>query len=432
MTSINRHIGLLAILAILMTSCGIYGKYHSQVTEEDQAIAIPSYQDVFQDPYLIALIDTALANNLDLKVAHEHVYQAEHALKAAKLSYLPSINAGGTPVTTFVSPGNTFTNYTFASASWEIDIFGRITNQKRMANASHLQALDLEQATRTQLIAAVAETYYTLLMMDEQIIVADSAVANLLRSVNTMREMKKAGMTDEAAVAHFEGSYFNTRAQVENIRLNRQITENAMRLLLASNNAPIHRGKIQSSNVQSIDSVNLRVLTVRPDVRAAEHQLERAFYNTNYARANCCPSISIGGSIGWASGGLLFNAIGNLLQPIFNGGKLIAQVKIAKSQQQEMQWNYANALLKAGNEVNNALLSRLSYQVQTDDLTARVASMTRALEATQTKMRYGKGTYLEVLTAQNDKLAAELELISNYRNILQSNVNLYHAIGGGK
>ena len=160
--------------------------------------------------------------------------------------------------------------------------------------------------------------------------------------------------------------------------------------------------------------------------------MEYAFYGVNLERANCCPSISIGGTLGWMNGELLFNLIGNLMQPLFNSGRNIAEVRAANSRLQEQQWAYAKILLKAGNEVNDALLERKAYAEQTEFLIQCVSALERALDATQTKMSLGRGTYLEVLTAQNDLLNAQFSLIANYRNIRQADINLFHAIGGGK
>jgi len=422
---------IIFILAIVaLTSCSIYGKYKEEVTEENE-VKIMGYNEVFTDPYLQALIDTALVHNYNFKMSHEHVKQAEATLLGAKLAYVPSI---------YLSPSVTYGNtvggqaaglsYGFAQASWEIDIFGRLTNRKRIAEAALKQSKDFEQATRSELIAAVAQTYYSLLMLDAQIITNDSAELYWKRSVETMKEMKEAAMTDEAAVAQFEGAYYSTKANSSALRLSRVMAENAMRVLLANDKAEIKRGTLKNQYVnENLATVNLQALKSRPDVRAAEHKLEQAFYGVNLARANCCPSIIISGNIG-LNGGFIYQAIGSLLQPIFNSGKNIMEVRISKSQLEEMQWGYANALLQAGTEVNNALASKKYYALMTVDYVNQVKAMSRALDATETKMRLGGGTYLEVLTAQNDLLKAQLALIENQAAIMQSQVDLFVALGG--
>lgn len=432
---------IFAALALAVCSCGIYGKYKPQMTqdEEDALLAsVPSYRNIFKEPELLELIDTALANNFDLRMAHERVHQADLQLTAAKLAYLPRIFAGGSPVVA-VNPSGAMDfskfSYNLGSASWEIDIFGRTTNKKRIAQSVRDQVADFEQAARAELVAAVATTYYSLLMLDAQIAATDSAEANWSSSVKAIRAMKEAGLEDEAAVSQFEGSYYATRASGKSLRLLREATENSMRVLLSCDTCTIRRGVMASDiesriDVGTVSGLSLNAVRIRPDVRAAEMQLAQSFYNVNLARANCCPDISIGGAVGWANGNLIFSLVGNLLQPVFNAGANITQVKVSKSQLEEYQMAYANALLKAGTEVNNAVASIKSYRSQVEDYSNRVEAMQRALMATQLKMKYGRGTYLEVLTAQNNLLDAQIDNIQNTADILISVVDLFQALGG--
>lgn len=441
MRNIRKTVSFALIAAVAVSaldSCGIYGKYKPQMSEEEALnINVPSYKDIFADPDLISLIDTALENNLDLKMAHERVHQADLQLTAAKLAYLPRIFAGGNPLVT-LDPSNSvdFSKlaYSLGSASWEIDIFGRTTNQKRIAKAVRDQLEDFEQAARAELVAAVANLYYNLQMLDAQILATDAAEANWSSSVEAIRAMKEAGLEDEAGVSQFEGSYYATRANGKSLRLLRDVAENSMRLLLCSDSCPVTRGAIapagQLINVSAVESIDLNAVRVRPDVRAAEMQLAQSFYNVNLARANCCPEITIGGTVGWSDGKTLFSLVGGLLQPIFNAGANITQVKVSKSQLEEYQMAYANTLLNAGTEVNNAVASIKAYRSQVEDYSKRVDAMKRALDATQLKMKYGRGTYLEVLTAQNNLLDAQIADIQNTADILTSVVDLFLALGG--
>ncbi len=414
------------VLSVGLSSCGIYGKFKSKTDESVDTLKIPSYTDIFTDKYLLSLIDTAMASNLDLKIAHENVEQAKAVLLGAKLAYLPSIYAA--PSVTYgtnVGGMQPSLSYGFGQASWELDIFGRTTNKKRIANASKKEMEDYEQAARVELISSVATTYYTLLMIDAQIETTDEAVVNRAEAVETMKSMKIAGMTDEAAVAQFEASYYSAVAQSKELRLSRIKAENAMRLLLCKDELTIDRDGLYSSviNGNNIDAVNLQVLRVRPDVKAVEHQLERAFYSMNLARANCCPSISISGNIGW-NGGLIFSAVGSLLQPIFNSGRNIAEVQSSKHALRATEYAYSNVLFKAGKEVNDALAAKKSYRSQQPDYENQVNSLARAYDATFTKMSLGKGTYLEVLTAQKDLLVAQMSAIGNAASILMADVDL--------
>lgn len=446
MNSIRRMIFRVAAVAAAVfsvASCGLYGKYRP--VEDPVTVKIPTFREVFTDPLLQELIDTALVRNTDLKMAHERVRQAESNLTAAKLAYLPRLFAGGDPAVTFQSTAGgieigrqkTWT-YGFGSASWEIDIFGRLTNQKRIAGMSLEQAADFEQAARVELVAAVASVYFNLQMLDAQIAAADSAEVNWAGSVETMRRLKECGQNDEAAVAQFEGAYYATRVMAAQLRLTRHKAENEMRTLLFDGESEIRRAPLPMTagahtvNKTALDSIDLRALRVRPDVKAAEKDLAKAFYNVNLSRANCCPSIGISGSVGWAGEGLIFSAVGGLLQPLFNAGQNVARLRVSKSQFEEMKLNYAKALFVAGNQANNAIASCKSHISRTDDCLNRVNSMKRALAATRLKMELGKGTYLEVLTAQNDLLDAQFSAIQNFGDALISYVELYHVLGGGK
>lgn len=448
MNSIKRIFAgcaVLAAAAVSVSSCGLYGKYKPEVEVKREEVKIPSYTEIFREPELQRLIDSALVNNADLKMAHERVRQAEIALTAAKLAYLPRVFAGDNSAAVFhdsksgisVKDSKSWA-YTFGSASWELDIFGRITNRKRIAKSEREMARDFEQAARVELVSAVATTYYELLVIDAQIAATDSAEANWKKSVETMRDLKQAGLNDEAAVAQFEGSYYATKVQAKSLRLLRDQVENAMRLYLFNGDCPIERGSIDINGGslriegECLKSVDLRALRVRPDVRAAERQLEQAFYNVNLSRAECCPSIRISGNIGWVGEQVVYGLVGGLLQPIFNAGENIARLKVSKSKYEELKTNYAFALFKAGMQTNDALSACRWHNEQVEDCRLRVSSMKRALEATQLKMDFGRGTYLEVLTAQNDLLNAQMAAIRNAGDVRLSYVDLYQALGGGQ
>lgn len=433
---INRivFVAVLISMTVSMTSCGLYGKFKPKTDAEVDSIQAPSYKEIFKDEKLLAIIDTALSNNLDLKIAHERVAQAEALLLGAKLAFIPSIYASPTAsYGTSVSGVPASWSYGFGNASWELDIFGRLTNKMRVAKATKKETDDYAQAARVELISAVASTYYRLLMLDAQIQITDEAVINRASAVETMKSMKSAGMTDEAAVAQFEASYFSALAQSKNLRLSLVKAENAMAMLLCKEGYSIDRGELVSTvlNDTGLDEVNLQATRVRPDVKATEHQLEQAFYSMNLARANCCPSISLTGSIGW-SGGLIFNAVASLVQPIFNSGRNIAEVRSSKHALQAAEYAYSKSLIKAATEVNDAIAAKRIYKEQQPDYDNMVLSLFRAYDATFTKMKLGKGTYLEVLTAQNDLLNSQMSQISNYTSILQSGVDLFQALGGGR
>lgn len=445
---------LIVCLAAAMTSCGIYknyqrpdvvtdGLYGTAETADSTTLGDISWQEMFTDPQLQALIDLALTNNTDLQSAQWRVKEAEATLKSARLAYLPSFNFA--PQGTISSFDNGAASKTYSipvTASWQIDIFGGLTNAKRKAKALYLQSREYQQAVRTQLIASVANLYYTLLMLDSQYEVTKETAAKWEESVRTMREMKAAGMTNEAGVAQYEGSYYGIVASLNDIEYSIRETENSLCSVLGEVPHEIVRGRLDEQQLPDNLAVGVPVqmLSNRPDIRQAEYSLMQSFYATNAARSALCPSITLSGSAGWTNnagvitnpGKLLLSAAGSLLQPIFNANANRANLKIAKAQQEESKLAFQQALLNAGAEVNNALTQCQTARAKTDLRIKQIEAMERAVESTELLMQHSSTTYLEVLTAQQSLLSAQLSQIADQFDEIQGVVNLYQALGGGR
>lgn len=445
---------LIVCLAAAMTSCGIYknyqrpdvvtdGLYGSAETADSTTLGDISWQEMFTDPQLQALIDLALTNNTDLQSAQWRVKEAEATLKSARLAYLPSFNFA--PQGTISSFDNGAASKTYSipvTASWQIDIFGGLTNAKRKAKALYLQSREYQQAVRTQLIASVANLYYTLLMLDSQYEVTKETAAKWEESVRTMREMKAAGMTNEAGVAQYEGSYYGIMASLNDIEYSIRETENSLCSVLGEVPHEIVRGRLDEQQLPDNLAVGVPVqmLSNRPDIRQAEYSLMQSFYATNAARSALYPSITLSGSAGWTNnagvitnpGKLLLSAAGSLLQPIFNANANRANLKIAKAQQEESKLAFQQALLNAGAEVNNALTQCQTARAKTDLRIKQIEAMERAVESTELLMQHSSTTYLEVLTAQQSLLSAQLSQIADQFDEIQGVVNLYQALGGGR
>ena len=445
---------LIVCLAAAMTSCGIYknyqrpdvvtdGLYGTAETADSTTLGDISWQEMFTDPQLQALIDLALTNNTDLQSAQWRVKEAEATLKSARLAYLPSFNFA--PQGTISSFDNGAASKTYSipvTASWQIDIFGGLTNAKRKAKALYLQSREYQQAVRTQLIASVANLYYTLLMLDSQYEVTKETAAKWEESVRTMREMKAAGMTNEAGVAQYEGSYYGIVASLNDIEYSIRETENSLCSVLGEVPHEIVRGRLDEQQLPDNLAVGVPVqmLSNRPDIRQAEYSLMQSFYATNAARSALYPSITLSGSAGWTNnagvitnpGKLLLSAAGSLLQPIFNANANRANLKIAKAQQEESELAFQQALLNAGAEVNNALTQCQTARAKTDLRIKQIEAMERAVESTELLMQHSSTTYLEVLTAQQSLLSAQLSQIADQFDEIQGVVNLYQALGGGR
>lgn len=442
------------ILAVL-SGCSVYRKYprtaevdrnlygNEYSSEDTTSIATLSWKELFTDTCLQRLIDTALVRNTDLRTARLRVEQAEAALLTARLSYLPSVNVGAEVGLTGWD-GSTAKTYNInGAASWEIDIFGKITAAKREARASLEKSYAYRQAVQTQLVASVASTYYTLLMLDEQIIIAEQTLQSWERTVSTLRSLMRAGKANDAAVLQAEANRATLEASLLSMRKSLKETENAMCLLLAQIPGSIERGKLAGQTFPDSMSIGIPVqlLANRPDVREAEMSLAKAFYATNVARAAFYPSINLSGSAGWTNNGggavlnpgqWLLNAIGSLTQPLFNRGANIANLKIAKAEQEIAALAFQQKLLAAGSEVNNALTALQTARERLTINSKSVGSLQEAVRKTELLMRHSSVNYLEVLTAQQSLLDVQKSLAQDKFDEIQGIISLYHALGGGR
>lgn len=446
---------VLIILSLLMlTGCGTYSRYtRPEVSTEGlyrdlpagndtSTIASLPWREMFADTCLRSLIEEGLKANADLNVAQLRVEAAEASLGAATLAYLPSV---GLTAEGMVSrnDGNTAKTYNLGvGASWELDIFGKMTAAKRGAAAALQGSRDYKQAVQTRLIATIAIGYYTLVMLDTQLEINGRTLDNWHNTVKTLEALKKVGMSNEAGVLQAKSSVMELEASRLTILKSISETENALSSVIAMPSQIIRRGTLEDAYFPDTVStgVPLQLLSNRPDVRNAEMNLAQAFYATNVARAAFYPSITLSGTLGWTNNGggivtnpgqWLLNAIGSLTQPLFNRGTNIANLKIAKTQQEEARLLFQQSLLDAGKEVNDALTTWQTAKSQIEISVRQVETLNEAVRKTQLLMRHSDTTYLEVLTAQQTLLDAEMTLAQRRFDRIQAVINLYHALGGG-
>ena len=447
---------IIILAAAALCGCGIYkpysrpeidtdGLYGDAVgTEDDTTLGSLTWREMFTDPQLQELIELGLENNTDMLTAHRRVDEAEAALKSARLAYIPSFN---------FAPQGTLSSFDFSpvgktynvpvTAGWQLDIFGGLTNAKRRAKAALAQTQEYRQAVHAQLVSGIANMYYTLLMLDAQLEVSTLTVEKWRRSTQTMRDMKAAGMTNEAAVAQYEGNTCAIEASLEDLKYQIRQVENSFCTLLGEAPRAISRGKLAAQQLPDnlATGVPLQMLANRPDVRMAEYSLMQAYYATAEARSALYPSINLSGAAGWTNsagsvivnpGKFLWSVVGQLVQPLFNAGAGRARVRIMKAQQEEARLAFRQTLLNAGAEVNNALAHTQSARAKNELRNRQLAAMERAVESTALMMRHSSTTYLEVLTAEQSLLSARLSQIADRFDELQGTVNLYRALGGGR
>lgn len=452
-----KKIILSATATVLLSSCGIYNKYQPATTVPDNLygeevivnnnttnLGCVDWKDLFTDPALQVLIEKGLRNNTDYQSAQLRVEEAEATLLSAKLAFLPSFALAPQGTVSSFDKAKATQAYSLPiTASWELDIFGGLRNAKKQSKALYAQSQDYRMAVRTKLIASIANTYYTLLMLDEQLVLANETEIAWKETVKTASALMEAGQYNEAGVAQMKAAYYNVQTSVLSLREQVNQTENSLALLLAETPRHYERGKLSAQHFPEAFSVGvpMQMLANRPDVRSAERALESAFYGTNQARSAFYPSITLGGNAGWtnSAGSLIVNpakflasAVGSFTQPLFNRGQVIAQYRIAKAQQEEAALAFRQSLLNAGNEVNNALTA---YQTSKDKALLfgnQIASLRKAMESTSLLMQYGTVNYLEVLTARQSLLDAQLAQTGNRFTEIQSLINLYQALGGGQ
>lgn len=407
------------------------------------SIASLSWRELFTDPKLQALIETGLQNNTDLNIARLKVTEAEATLMTSRLAYLPSISFEPSGTLRSVD-GNAMTkSYDIAaSASWEVDIFGKLTNAKRGAKAALEQSEAYRQAVQTQLIATIANSYYSLLMLDAQLGISERTAAIWGENVRAMKALKAAGDATELAVAQSEASKLSVDASIASLRQQIDQMENTLTALLGIAPQKIDRTTIgeQRFPTELAAGVPLQLLQRRPDVRQSEAALAQAFYATNAARAAFYPSITLSGSAGWTNaagaaitnpGQWLFTAVGSLVQPLFNRGRNIANLRIAKAQQEEALLSFRQSLLDAGTDVNNALIQWQTARQRQQIDQQQILSLESTVRSSELLMQYSSQNYLEVLTARQTLLQAELTAVSDRFDEIQGVINLYHALGGG-
>ena len=456
------RIGLLTAVGVTMlSSCHIYKKFDmpqdTAMTKEyvqakesapdSTAYGNLNWQSVFTDPLLQDYINRALTNNVNLENARLNVDVARANLFGAKLSYLPAvaINATGAGAS---YAGSGFTgswNYTIPMAiSWEIDVFGKILNNKRSASAAVRMQEDYLQAAHSQIITGVATCYYTIATLNAQLALSKETAEIWAKNVEIMKDYKEAGRVNQAAVVQSQAQYWSILASITDLETALTQANNSMSLLLNEAPATWEIPATARMEVPQIlrDGVAMRELAMRPDVRAAEEGLATAYYATNSARAAFYPGITITSNGGFTNllgsfiknpGDWFIQLAGSLTAPLFSRGQNIARLKGAKAQQQQAMNNFEHTLLSAAAEVNNYCVALDKTASKTAYLTEQVKNLEEAVEATNLLLAYdGKTTYLEVLTAQSSLLNAQISLLSTELAREQALINLYQSLGGGR
>ena len=459
-----KKILTIAAASLMMASCGLYSKYErpdevntkglirdltsdadTLVTNSDDNFGNLPWREVFTDPQLQSLIEKALENNADLRNAALNVKMMQTMLTVSKLAFLPSVAIAPQGTISQVQMDGASVNKTYqlpVSASWTIDLFGNLLSQKRSAQMKLLATKDYQVVVQTNIICGVANLYYTLMMLDEQLRIVTDMEGRTKETSNMMKLQMELGRARSTSVQSAEASYYSVQAQKATIKQQIRDMENSMSLLLNEPGHQIARGEFynQSLPSQFATGVGLQLLSNRADVHAAEMSLAQCFYDTETARSRFYPNITISGNAMFTNslGGQVVNpgkwilsAVGQLTQPIFQHGQIVAGLKVAKAQQEQALNSFQQTILKAGNEVSNALIAYNTC----DEKSQLDAKMVKIYEQNveDTKQLYtSKGSsYLEVIQAQSGLLNARISKVTDDFNKMQAVVNLYQALGGG-
>ena len=455
---------IFAAATLLMGSCGLYNKYDrpdvnttglvrdafndadTLAVQDPASFGNLPWREVFTDPQLQALIQQGLEKNTNLLNAALNVQMYEAMLKAAKLAFLPAVNIGSTtPMgqisTTHTDPSVTTKSYSLPiSASWTVDLFGNVLSQKRSTQMKLLGMKDNQMAIRASLISGIANSYYTLLMLDEQLRIVTEMAGMSKETWEMMQKQFELGRTKSTNVQSAQAAYLNTQTQINDFKRQIRATENALSLLIGDAGHQISRSTLGSQVLPSkfATGVGVALLQNRPDVHQAEMNLAACFHDIQTARSKFYPSITIGASATFSNangamnpGKWITSLFGSLTQPIFNRGALTANLKVSKLQYEQAFNNWQNAILKAGNEVSNALVNYNGYDDNSKIEAERIEVLTKNVEDTKALYQSSGSSYLEVLTAQQQLLSAQLNKATDDFNKMQSVVSLYTALGGG-
>ena len=454
-----RKVILFAMIAVMASSCSIYRKYQRPeelpvdslyraelIADPEDTVSFGSmpWEELFTDPCLKDLIDSGLVHNTDLLTAIQRVEQAKAGLYSAKWAYSPSLNLSPQGTLTSIDANEpTYTYNLGGSVSWDIDLFGQLLNAKRGAQATLLQQQAYQQAVRSQVISTIATSYYALLMMDEQVRISDESVVIWREQVRTLEAQMKVGLVNENAVTQARANLYGLEASNAQLKQQQKETENTLCSLLGRVSGTIERTTLAEQTLPETVStgVPLYLLSNRPDVLQAEMTLAAAYYSTNQARSAFYPQLTLSGSAGWTNSlgqavsnpaGVLINAVAQLAQPIFNKGQLRANLRVSKAEEEIAKLNYRQTILNAGQEVNDALFAIETAGVMLEKHQAQCVDLERTVKTADLLYRKSQsGSYLELLTAQQSLLNAQLSVVSDKYNQLAYTVTLYQALGGG-
>jgi outer membrane protein, multidrug efflux system len=424
--------------------------------QDTSSIADISWRDYFSDTILRHLIDTGLVLNFDLQFALRNISIAQSQVKQSNWLWVPQINGrvsaygyrnsdnGPAGVNNGAISNNNNDFLATVNMSWEIDIWGKIGRQQESARANYLQSYEAAKAVQTSLVANIAQGYFNLLMLDQQLLETKKTLDLNNDFVKLTHLLYDAGEVTYLGVQQAESQRDNTAQLVPQIEQSIQIEENSLQLLTGSLPGAVHRGA-SLMDIHFGDSLQtglpVSLLSRRPDVRASELALVQANAQVGISQANMYPALNLTAGAGFESlkasnwfniPGSLFGLAGaTLIQPILQGRQLKTQLEIAKQQREQAVIRFRQSVLTAAVEVTNALVRVQKLKEQEKYAQQRADTLVGAVNNSQLLFKNDLANYLEVITAQQTALDAQLSLAFILNQELNARVELYRSLGGG-
>lgn len=459
MTTVMKRQLFILLLGLGLTSCSVMKDYErptdiktdglygtAQIGQSEQGLGAKAWREFFTDPQLQALIERGLAQSVSMRQLDLQIQEAQEYLKCSKLAYIPSLAIAPQGQLSSFDWSKPLKFYTVPlSASWQIGSLGTLRNAKKTAEVGVEQTRTAKQAVQQALVANIANIYYSLCMLDAQLAISEQTSKNWRESVETTRKLMAAGRSNKAAVAQSEANCLNVETNLLDLGESIIEAENALCTILGEAPHHIERSSLASFQVPAAveTGIPMALLANRPDVKQAELQLASKFYAVNSAQASFYPALTLSGTLGFTNNGSsvelspgkwLWNALGQLTQPIFQNGRLRAQKKVALMQQEEAKMAFQQALIAAGNEVNTALVKLQTAQGKRALIEGQINALNDAVFATEALYKDNVSrqvNYLNVLTAQTGLLSAQLGQLANQYAIITATIDLYQALGGG-
>ena len=427
-------------------------------------MATVKWKSYFTDPNLALLIDTALKNNQELNITLQEIAISQNEITARKGEYLPFVGVragagvekvgrytsqGAGDATTEIKPGKEMPDplpdfLIGAYATWEADIWHKLHNAKKAAVARYLASIEGRNFVITSLIAEIANSYYELLALDNQLKIVDSNITIQTNALEVVKQQKEAARVTELAVRKFEAEVFNTKSLQYGIQQQITETENRINFLLGRFPQPITRDdkSLNAALPATIQTgIPSQLLSNRPDIKQAELELSAAKLDIQVAKAKFYPSVGISAGIGWNAfsptylfktpESLLYSLAGELVAPLVNRNAIKAEYVNANARQLQAVYNYERTIVNAYVEVANQVAKIGNLAKSYDLKSQQVNALTQSINISNDLFRNARADYMEVLMTQRDALESKFELVETRMQQMKAMVNIYQALGGG-